>query len=143
MAIVAAIDRSERATNVIKEASVLAEAFDETLHVTHVLSQSEFIDLERTSVDDSGKPLDMDQVRTVAQNIAEEMVIDLNISVETVGLVGRPAIQIIDYANKQNARYIVVGPRKRSPAGKAVFGSTSQSILLNADCPVLMIIDKD
>lgn len=36
---------------------------------------------------------------------------------------------------------IIVGGRRCSPAGKAVFGSTVQEILLSAPCPVTFVRD--
>lgn len=33
----------------------------------------------------------------------------------------------------------IIGGRGRTPAGKAVFGSTAQTLMLNADCPVTFV----
>ena len=137
MAIIAAVDRSERAPKVVREAESLAEAFDDTVHLVHVLTQSEFMDLERTSVNETGSALNMDQVRSVAKDIAAEAGSDLNVPAEAVGLMGDPADQVVKYADEHEARYIVVGPKSRSPTGKVLFGSVAQSILLNADCSVV------
>ena len=137
MVIVAAVDRSARADEVIRQAETLAEAFDDTIHVVHVLTTSKFVDLGRTRAEE-GDPVDMDQVISVAANIAEEAAASLDGPFEAVGLMGDPADNVVNYADEQGARYIVVAGRKRSPAGKVLFGSVAQSILLNAECPVVM-----
>ena len=139
MTIIAAVDRSDRADQVIREAIPLAEAFDEPIHVVHVLTRGEFVSLGRTKAEE-GESIDMDQVRSVAREIAAEAIEDAEISAKAVGLVGDPADRIVDYARNEEARYIVIAGRKKSPAGKAIFGSVVQSVLLNADCPVLSTI---
>ena len=137
MVIVAAVDRSEKSGNVVREAEILGEAFDDDVHVVHVLSRSAFVELERTSVEERGKPVDMDRVRNIAREIANEAVEDVGATAETVGLMGDASERILEYADKHDARYVVVGTRKRSPTGKAVFGSVSQSVLLNSERPVV------
>ncbi|MET4146231.1 universal stress protein [Arthrobacter sp. UYCo732] len=47
------------------------------------------------------------------------------------------AAEVLDAAEKLNAELIVIGLRRRTPVGKLIMGSTSQRILLEADCPVL------
>ncbi|MGQ3413836.1 universal stress protein [Natrinema sp. LN54] len=141
MVIVAAVDRSDRADTVIKQAEVLAEAFADTIHVVHVLSTSEFVDLGRTKAK-GGDPIDMESVKNVASNISEEAAESLSRPFEAVGLMGNPSDEIVNYADEQDARYIVVAGRKRSPTGKAIFGSVNQSILLNSECPVVMSTDN-
>jgi nucleotide-binding universal stress UspA family protein len=139
MVIIAAVNRSDQADDVLDEAYALAGAFDEPIHVVHVLSRSEFIELGTTQAE-KGDFVDMDDVKDVAQDIAAKAASHLKCSSEAVGLVGKPPVQVVDYAADHNARYIVVGGRKRSPTGKLIFGSFTQSILLNAECPVLSTI---
>jgi nucleotide-binding universal stress UspA family protein len=50
---------------------------------------------------------------------------------------GDPGQRIIDEAEGRDVDLVAVAGRKRSPAGKAVFGSVSQSVMLNAEVPVL------
>ncbi len=51
---------------------------------------------------------------------------------------GDPATEIVSYAGEIEADLISLAGRKRSPAGKAIFGSVSQAVFLNADRPVLL-----
>lgn len=141
MVIVAAVDRSKRSRDVIREAEALARAFDEPVHVVHALTRGEFVNLGRTKAEE-GDPVDMDQVRAVAEGIAEKAAETLEVPFETVGLLGDPASRVVEYASEQDARYIVVAGRKRSPAGKAVFGSVTQAILLHAACPIVSTISS-
>ena len=49
------------------------------------------------------------------------------------------ADEILNTAQAQEAKLIVIGMRKRTPMGKFIMGSTSQRILLQAGCPVLSL----
>lgn len=52
---------------------------------------------------------------------------------------GGAADSILDHARRHDASLVVIGQRRRSPVGKLVLGSTSQRILLEADCPVVAV----
>lgn len=55
------------------------------------------------------------------------------------GRVGDPGESVVELADELDADLVVVGGRRRSPTGKAVFGSISQEVLLNAPCPVTFV----
>lgn len=139
MTIVAAVDRASHARRVVEEAVILANAFDDSIHIVHVLSRSEFVEMEETNVSETGDAIDLNRVREIAASVAEEAIKDVNASADAVGLVGDASDEIVRYADENDAKYIVVGARKRSPVGKAVFGSVTQSILLNSRQPVVAI----
>jgi nucleotide-binding universal stress UspA family protein len=140
MVIIAAVDRSERAPSIVEEANELGQAFDEPVHVVHVLSRSEFVGLERTSVTDTGKSIPTDDVLDIAEEFAREAIDEAGVDDATpVGLLGDPADEISNYADSNDARYLVIAGRKRSPVGKALFGSTVQSLMLNSETPVVSI----
>lgn len=61
------------------------------------------------------------------------------ITAQTEQRIGKPSEEIIRAARNANADQIVLGGRKRSPVGKAVFGSVVQEVILNAEYPVLTI----
>lgn len=50
-----------------------------------------------------------------------------------------PAEDLISVAEEENAEFIVIGLRRRSPVGKLILGSNAQRILLDASCPVLAV----
>jgi nucleotide-binding universal stress UspA family protein len=49
------------------------------------------------------------------------------------------ADQILRLAEDLNADLIVIGLRRRTPVGKLILGSQAQTILLEAECPVLAV----
>ena len=51
---------------------------------------------------------------------------------------GDPADAIVSVADDVDADLVIVGGRKRSPAGKALFGSVTQSVILGAARPVMV-----
>ncbi|WP_323173394.1 universal stress protein [Natrialba sp. PRR66] len=51
---------------------------------------------------------------------------------------GEPTEVILEVAEEIDADSIAVSGRKRSPAGKAIFGSVTQSLLLSADRPMIV-----
>lgn len=55
------------------------------------------------------------------------------------GTIGEKGEEVVSLAEDLDVDLIIVGGRKRSPAGKAVFGSTAQEILLNAPAPVTFV----
>jgi nucleotide-binding universal stress UspA family protein len=69
-----------------------------------------------------------------AREILDEAGVETNIYEES----GDPTAAILDTAAEIDADVICVGGRERSPAGKALFGSVAQDVILRADRPVLV-----
>ncbi|MFD1685019.1 universal stress protein [Halobellus litoreus] len=81
----------------------------------------------------------------VAEDVTTRTVEDLD-AVEAVsyhGRVGDVTEEILHVADEADPRYLVVGGRKRTPVGKAIFGSVTQSLLLEADRPVVTVMSEE
>lgn len=72
-------------------------------------------------------------------NIVESQLTAANLNTTKRRSHGDPAKQILSVAEEINADHILMGGRKRSPAGKVLFGSVTQSVILSAECPVTVI----
>jgi nucleotide-binding universal stress UspA family protein len=140
MCIVAAVDDSSHAARVTSEAAALAAAFDVELHLVNVLTRSRFVDIESTAYEERGETVPVEVVRDSARQLAADLATGVDVPVEAVGLVGDVAEETLEYAREHDARYVVVGGRRRSPVGKAIFDSVTQDILLNADRPVVTVM---
>ena len=75
-----------------------------------------------------------DSVITVAEALQEA-----GLEPEMVRRHGEPAEEIVEYADEVDADQIVITGRKRSPVGKAVFGSVIQQVVLETDRPVTIV----
>lgn len=82
-----------------------------------------------------------DPMRVQAVSDAVEYLEERDISVEVIGRTGDAVSQILRLSEEKDVDAIYVGGPKRSPTGKAVFGSDTQQILLNANRPVTVILE--
>lgn len=142
MTIVAAVDRDDGETAIVREAWSLADRLDQELHVVHCMSRSEFREIERANYEQTGEAVDMEGIERMAADVAREATADVTDEATVAGLVGTTAEEVLDYAADVDAEYVVIGGRKQSPVGKVIFGSATQSILLNTDRPVLTVMGE-
>lgn len=137
MTVVAAVDRSDRAKRIITEVDKLAQAFDLPLHIVHVTSESAYDPYDEGRQGRVEDDIDEERIIADAEAVVQDAIAELDIEGEPVGLIGDPPDQLLTYAEENDAAYIVLAARKRSPIGKAVFGSVAQSVILNAECSVV------
>jgi nucleotide-binding universal stress UspA family protein len=135
---------TERTDNLATTATDIAGPTGASVAVAHIFKEEEY-----QSVRDQ---LDMDQTsEATPDSIARRHVTvrglttalgEAGIDHTAYGRVTRDGSvgeAILELSDEVGADMILVGGRRRSPTGKAIFGSTAQEVLLNADCPVTFV----
>jgi len=78
-------------------------------------------------------------VRAVpSATVAFDALESAGITVKPMARSGDPATEILAAATDIGADMVLLGGRKRSPLGSALFGSVSQEVMLDADRPVVV-----
>jgi nucleotide-binding universal stress UspA family protein len=129
-------DRAEALAEAVVE---VAKPSDADVVLAHVFTDAEFSQTaERLGF---GETADPDEVAKRHQTVRTmtKLFDDAGVKYSIRGAVGEHAEEIIDLAQDVEADRVVVGGRKRSPTGKAVFGSTAQAVMLDAPCPVTFV----
>jgi len=137
MTVLAAVDGNPGSERVARAAGELADRIGTELVVLHVKPGHAFEEL-----DPSGAGQSPDEAVDEAESVARDVVadaIDEPSTVTTSGRVGDPVDEILTAVEDSDADYLFIGGRKRSPVGKAVFGSVTQSLLLDSDVPVTLV----
>jgi len=140
-ALIAVSKNDERRLDKLASAATDALDDDGSAVVLHVFDGSEYDDLtERLNLPTGGAdaPNELARRHSVASDVAERLDDD-GVDVSVRGAVGDESDAILDVTEEVGADLVVIGGRKRSPSGKALFGSTAQTVLLEADCPVTFV----
>lgn len=162
MTIVAAVDGEQIPDRVVTVSADLARQYRDELVVVHVMREDTYksrADSDQASGGGyltgsetdygSGSEISysIDQARRdakgVAKDITERTLDDVPESVSYVGRVGEAVSEVLDVADDVDPQFLVIGGRKRTPVGKAVFGSATQSFLLNATAPVITVMSEE
>lgn len=132
--------------SIISTGHDLAERYDDTAVALHVVPRKDF-EAHKESIEstDEFQDISLSQEQDSAARFARRAVQD-SLSefdadrIEPRGRVGDPAEEIVAAAEEYDPRYLVLGGRRRSPVGKALFGSVTQDVLLEASCPVVTLM---
>lgn len=131
MSLLVAIDTDRGAEAVVSTGLELATALDEDLIVLYVVPESENRERKQAEIEDileeAAGDADRVELRVIDQPSGRDVPS------------GRTASGILDVADDIDARYIVVGSRKRTPIGKVMLGSIAQLVLINAEVPVVTV----
>ena len=132
----------ERTEQLAKEAISSAKPAGAEVVLTHVFTDEEFDGIRsKLGVDETSEGSTPDAVaerHTTTRAIAEALA-DADVQYSIRGAVGDHADEVVKAAKATDADRVVVGGRGRSPAGKAVFGSVAQEVMLSSPCPVTFV----
>lgn len=128
----------------LEEAADLATGTNAELIVLDVVDETQYSgDLERKT--QSGHSADVPSIdetvessRRRADRLAAE-VLDEG-EYQPVGRVGKLPNAILEVAEKHDCDHVFVVGKRRSPAGKVVFGDHAQAVILRFDGPVTTIV---
>lgn len=131
-------DRIESLATAVIE---VAEPTGARVVLAHVFTDEEYDGVVSQLDYDPMGEIDPDEVASRHATVREltQAFDDANLDYEIRGQVGPHGESIVELANEVGANRVVVGGRKRSPTGKAFFGSTAQEVMLNAPCPVTFV----
>lgn len=147
MTILVAVDEKPGSDRVVEVGAELAAAFDEPMTVLHVIPEDEarehfetlrtipeFEDISIAREDERATEI-ADRIVGTAGGAAD------GVEVTPLGKIGDPVDLILEQSEAVDARYVVVGGRRRSPVGKAIFGDVTQSVLLESRRPVVAVME--
>lgn len=129
-----------------KETIAIAAPTNAEVVLTHVFTDEEFDGVRRQlDVDDSSEGSTPDAVaeRHTTTRAISKALDDAGVTYSIRGAVGDHAEEVVEAAVAVDADRVIVGGRRRSPAGKAVFGSVAQEVMLSSPCPVTFVRDDD
>jgi nucleotide-binding universal stress UspA family protein len=134
-------DDEERAASLARTAIDVAGPAGATVHLVHVFTEEQYESVTAQLDFDPNESVPPDVVakRQVRIRDVSRLLDDAGVDYEWHGAVGDTSDEVLALADQYDADMLIVGGRGRSPTGKAVFGSTAQKLLLNADCPVTYV----
>ncbi|WP_247000940.1 universal stress protein [Halosolutus gelatinilyticus] len=128
-----------------RKAGTFAECTAATIVLIHATTDEEYAARKQamSSIASSEGTYTTDDAREgaerFAQDVAAEVLSEFGVEYETVGYVGDKGDVILDAADEYDCDHVFLSGRKRSPAGKALFGDATQQVLLEYDGPVTVV----
>ena len=130
MKILVGYDGSNEAKDALRLAQKHAKELGAKIEVATAITR--YDPLEYHKIQESEQELDLD---------VKEILNGDNALYETHLLVNdlSPGDQLVVFAERYDVDEVIIGAPKRTRAGKLLFGSTAQYIVLNAPCPVVTV----
>ncbi|MFP4590911.1 MAG: universal stress protein [Halobacteriales archaeon] len=128
--------------DLVRLAGELAAGVGAEVLLLHVTTEEEFADqadalAEMTQLDVTyGVEQAEEGAKQFAANVGNDVFEDVDVEFHGLGRLGDVEGETLKVAEEYGCDHLFVAGRRRSPAGKAIFGDRTQSLILNFDGPV-------
>jgi nucleotide-binding universal stress UspA family protein len=132
-------DDESRVEKYVETIETLGGENELAVNILHVYSEDDTERIEEMYDIDSREKHQLGNAakhNTAVHTLIEELH-ERDIDFTTYGAIGDAGTEVVEMARELDVDFVLIGGRKRSPTGKALFGSTAQDILLNASMPVI------
>lgn len=129
-------ERAKQATKAITSLPGISEGIDTQVVILNVFEEFEAVEEAKVTSEELYDETDFPKSVEIASDILDNKGIDIVKRREH----GQPADRILAVAEEIDADIIAMSGRKRSPTGKVLFGSVTQSVMLSANCPIIVNI---
>ncbi|WP_066418056.1 universal stress protein [Halorubrum aethiopicum] len=137
--IVVATDGSDSVGRAVDVAIDVAARFDAAVHALYVLDTGEVESSPDEVRDDLRDALDDHGERALAAVVESGAERDDGLDVVTEVREGRPAREIVSYADEIDADLVVTGTRGRHGENRFLIGSVAENVVRTCDPPVLTV----
>jgi nucleotide-binding universal stress UspA family protein len=142
LVVVADTDTGRR---LLSEAGSITAGIGAELIVLNVVDVDEYTDAVQRTATQGERTKAADEVAAEAEReaaaIADAALEGIDVDYDPVGVVGELPDAILDAAAERDCDHVFVVGRHRSPTGKVVFGDVAQSVVLNFDGPVTVLVE--
>jgi nucleotide-binding universal stress UspA family protein len=139
------VDFSDLAVDVLQMAIRLAEAFGSSIRLIHVAGRQHpyYVGLEMGS--DIIQEIHSEEVQKMETDLKamEQYIQQKGIPVTSALLEGKTVSTIIEECRKIEADLIVIGSETLGLFSRTFLGSVSEGVLRKADCPVLIVQERE
>jgi glycine betaine transporter len=136
------VDFSATSLRALKYALKLAEQFDATICLLHVIEKASFVnDLENVALavpDEKLASIAKKHLVSLSRNVVKSPV-----PMFPHTRIGKPFVEIVTLAQTQNIDLIVLATHGYTGLKHALLGSTAERVVRHAHCPVLVVREAE
>jgi nucleotide-binding universal stress UspA family protein len=139
------VDDTTADRRLLSEAGEIAAGVGAKLFVLHIIDGDDYESEVQQQANRGKRAESLEDVTNAAAHTADELAASVltDVDYEAIGLVGDVPEDILSEAEDRDCDHIFIVGRKRSPTGKVIFGDVAQSVILNFDGAVTVLINEE